>query len=202
MTRFRSLAASGGLVLSALLLTACVSEVRLAPDSPSWSVADAVATWNAGDVDVVVPLATDADAFPARGEVVNRGTAPVRVAFAPATSSGDAGDGRIGRDEPLALVPGTPYEVPAATGGVPGRLAFALRPDEHWTELPAKGERVSWTITVTTPSGDAKCPARFLVASAGRDIAPAVKIGVAVVVVVAVVVLVADAASGWWWVSQ
>src|SRR5512146_2300007 len=111
----RAASASAGVALAALLLTACVSEVRLAPDDPSWTVAGGVATWTAEPVTVVVHLDTDVVDFPARGEIVNRGAAPVRVTFVPAADTAEGGAGRMGGTAeglPSPLSAGTPYDVP------------------------------------------------------------------------------------------
>jgi hypothetical protein len=191
MTRSCGRVARGALVLAAILLTGCVTEVKLAPDDPSWAVADAVATWTADEVSVEVPIYTDAGEFPGRGSIVNRWDAPIRVTFAPDVGAGDVGDGRTGRDEPAPLAVGTPYEVPAARDGAPGRLPFALRPDERWADVPTAGARLTWTITVTTPSGETRCPFRFQVESTSRRLSQGAKIGIAVVVIVGVVWAVA-----------
>jgi hypothetical protein len=191
MTRFRVGVATGGPVLAALLLAACVTEVRLAPDDPSWSVAGGVATWTSDEALIEVPVRSDAGEFPLRGEVVNRWGESVTVAFTPDVAVADVEDGRIGRDDALPLVAGTPYEVPRGRDGQPGRLAFALRPDERWPELPSKGARVTWTVTVTTSWGATRCPLRFEVAGASHRPAEGVKIAIIVIAVLTVVLLFA-----------
>jgi hypothetical protein len=198
MTRNRSRVATVALALASVLLAACVTEVRLAPAEPSWSVVDAVATWTAGEVSIEVPVYTGADEFPVRGEVVNRWEFPVRVAFAPGVPAAGGRDGRVGGDEPAALVAGTRYEVPAARDGRPGRLAFALRADEPWPDLPNAGSRLTWTVTVIGPAGETQCPLRFEVVSADRRASKALKVGVTIVVIAVVVWAIVDSAEDEW----
>jgi hypothetical protein len=169
-----------GVAATALLLCACVSRVRLAPDAPAWQTAGSDASWRADPVVVVARLDTDAGALPARGVVVNTGTATVRVTFVP--EAGPAG----GVQAPLdMLVAGVPYEVPAAFDLAPGVLEFALPADELWAGLPPEGAPITWTIVVTTASGEAQCPFRFRVASASKALDPDVEAGVATVLLTA-----------------
>ena len=181
-----------GVLLPALLLGACVSQVRLAPDAMGWQTAGSDASWRADPILVVAKLDTDAGALPARGLVVNTGRTPVRVTFVPdVAEAGSAGDG--GEGLPDAIVAGGRFEVPAAFDAPPGSFDFALRADERWNGLPPEGATISWTIVVTTPSGEARCPFHFRVASASLSFSRDVEIAIVTVVTAAALV-----AAGYW----
>ena len=170
-----------GAVSSALLLAACVSHVQLAPDAPGWQLAGSEATWRADAVVIVARLDTDAGAVPGRGLVANTGTAPVRVTFVPDTP-GRTGDAQ---GLPDAVVAGVPCEIPAAFDLGAGTFDFALRSDELWTGAPPAGAPISWTIVVTTPAGESRCPFRFRVASTSRSLSPEAEFAIGTVLTVA-----------------
>lgn len=176
-----------GTAAAPLLLAACVSNVRLAPDAHGWQTAPNEASWRSDTIVVVTRLDTDAGPLPARGVIANTGTAPVRVTFVPDVAShGDAG-------LPDAAFDGIPFDVPATFELGRGTISFALRPDEHWSDLPPEGAPISWTIVVTTPSGDVQCPLRFRVESASSSLDPGTEIVVASVLLVG-----ASIALGYW----
>ena len=203
MTKRDSSFASSRFVVAAaaLLLAACVSKVRLAPEDDgrtsepgisTWTVEGGVAKWTVDEVDIVVPLDTEAGEFPARGVIVNRGSSPARVSFAPA--AGDAqGCGRLGDAQLVPIDAGKEYELPSATFDGPGRLPFALRPDEPWPGLPENGASLTWTITVATPWGESRCPLRFHVAAGSHELSHTAKVVITVVVALVLVVLVVAA---------
>lgn len=161
---------------AALLLAACVSEVRLAPDDHGWQTSASDATWRSDPVLVVARLDTDAGVLPARGMIVNTGTEPVHVTFVPDVPSPAHADGL-----PDAAIGGVPFEVPGSFDLERGTFEFALRPDERWSGLPPAGAPISWTIVVTTASGEARCPFRFRVVSAGHAVSKEAEAGIVTV---------------------
>ena len=170
-----------------LLLAACVSNVRLAPDAHGWQTGPDEATWRSDTIVVVTRLDTDAGPLPARGVIANTGNASVRITFVPDVASrGDAG-------LPDAAFDGVPFEVPQTFELGRGTISFALRPDEPWTDLPPEGAPISWTIVVTTPSGEVQCPLRFRVEDASSSLSPEVEITIASVLLVG-----ASIALGYW----
>ena len=171
----------------AFLLSACVSHVRLAPDAYGWQTAGSEASWRGDPVIVVAKLDTDNGALPARGLIVNTGTAPVRVTFEPDVVPAEHEDG-----QPDAAVGGVTFAVPESFDLTKGTFEFALRADERWSGLPPAGASVSWTIVVTTASGETRCPFRFRVESTARSLSPAVEYGIVTVLLSAALV------AGWY----
>ena len=179
---------------SALLLAACVSQVRLAPDAHGWQNGGTDAIWRSDPILVVARLDTDAGPLPAHGRIVNSGRAPVRVtlvpdAVPPRGEDGASGGGG-GEVQPDATVNGVPVGVPASFDLPSGAIEFALRADARWTGLPPLGASISWTIVVTTPSGEIRCPFRFRVESATRTLSKETETAIAAVLVAAAFVTV------------
>lgn len=171
----RSLPGFVGVALAGALAVACTTDVQLRPRNTEWSTGGGDATWRSGDVEVVVSLGTTARAFPAKGVLTNHGPAPVTVSFVPRVSRPDSESGEI--DRPAAdgggttpISEGTPYEVPPLRELAPGRLVFALRPDDQWGWSPAVGSGITWSLVLATPSGEVRCPFEFKVASARTDV--------------------------------
>ena len=182
-----------GMAASALLLAACVSQVRLAPDAHGWQNGGTDAIWRSDPVLVVAQLDTDAGPLPAHGRIVNSGRAPVRVTLVPdvVPPTGEGGPtGGTEQPPPDATINGLPVAVPASFDLAKGNVEFALRADARWAELPAVGASISWTIVVTTPSGEIRCPFRFRVESATRTLSKETETAIAAVLVAAAFVTV------------
>lgn len=163
----------------AAALGACRS-VAVVPDDASWTITGAdehaEATWVSGPVRVTVPLVLPGDATLLTGSVRNAGPAAVFVTFAPSAEVDRRGlGGTLSGERPDAggrwtatLIPWREVEVPAGTRGAPGRVDFALSPDQPWTakEVPPIGATITWVVSVADESGGTDCPLYFHVSAA------------------------------------
>jgi hypothetical protein len=145
------------------------------------------ASWQAGPVEIQIPLELRGDATLVTGTVLNHGPAVALVTFdlppvpgdrrrTLGTVSGDRLD--AGGRWTAELVPGRPFEVPPTTGTLPGSVDFALRPDHPWgaSEAPDLGATITWDIAV----GGAVCPAYFHVSAASAGLLNNGNVGAAV----------------------
>lgn len=196
----RGLPGIAGVALAGALAAACTTEVQLRPRHTEWSTGAGDATWRSGDVEVVVSLGTTAREFPAKGVVRNFGPAPVTVSFVPRVSRPDSDAGEIARPAAdgggtTTIAVSTPYEVPPTRDFAPGRLEFALRPDDQWGSSPAVGSGITWSLVLATPSGEVRCPFEFRVASTRTEMSDVGWIVIAILAAAALAAAFSHSAS-------
>jgi hypothetical protein len=190
----------GAIALGAALLDACATTVQLRPQGAGWTVRGGEATWRSGDVEVVAGLATSSRSFPSAAVLRNYGPAPVTVSFVPTsvrpeTALGEirsaAGDGSAA----TRIVAGTLYEVPPLQDLAPGRLEFALRPDDPWYGAPPVGSAITHSLQVRTPSGEVRCPYEFRVESSTTELTTVGKVVIAILILAALAAAFAHSSS-------